>query len=405
MKKIFSSIGLFLFALIAIVIMVIQFKATVYAETSKLEVSAWLPYWKIDDATADAKEHLDSLNVIHPFGYTVKSDGTLNDELLDIRNSSWKRLFKAAKKKGVLIVPSIMSSDGETLHAILSDENLRTTHIKEITKLVKKEKYDGIDIDYEGKKAETNQYFGFFLRDLKQALGSKILTCTIEARTPPSSLYKVIPSTIEYANDYAAIGTYCDQVKLMTYDQGRADIVLNDAKSGAPYIPVSDVDWVRKVVVLALQTIPKEKIELGIPTYGREYEVTVSPNWFQSYKKLWSVNPDVAIQTADEYNVKPSRNKAGEISYSYIPSESNLKLSSKLKIPKNTPSGNKVAAQALAHANKTGETITFNLVWWSDAEAIKQKTDLAKEYKLGGVGIFKVDGGEDSEMWDELENL
>ena len=91
------------------------------------------------------------------------------------------------------------------------------------------------------------------------------------------------------------------------------------------------------------------------------------------------------------------------MSFTYIPKSSNLKLSTALKIPKDTPKGNLVAARALAYANKTGETVTFNMAWYSDAEAMKQKIDLAKEYHLRGVALFKFDGQEDQKVWKYLQ--
>ncbi len=376
--------------------------STTFAATSNFEVSGWIPYWRVSGGTRDAKAHLDQLSEIHPFGYSVKENGTLKD-LAGLKKSIWKSLIKNARKENVRVVPTVMWSDGQDIHRILSNSKLRKAHIKAITSMVNRGDYDGVDIDYEGKLAETKDYFSQFLKELKEALDDKILTCAIEPRTPPDSLYRTIPATLQYANDYVAIGTYCDRVQIMAYDQGRADIKLNDAKAGAPYIPVADVDWVRKVVNFTMQTIPKEKIILGIPTYGREYEVTVSPNWYQGYRQIRSLNPNDALDTADDADVTPSRNRAGEISFSYLPESSTLKLPKSLIIPADTPKGNLVAARALAYANQTGQTVTFNLVWWSDAKAIEQKINLAHELGLRGVALFKIDGAEDRDMWDFIQ--
>jgi spore germination protein YaaH len=62
-----------------------------------------------------------------------------------------------------------------------------------------------------------------------------------------------------------------------------------------------------------------------------------------------------------------------------------------------------VSARALAYANKTGETVTFNIGWYSDAEAMKQKIDLAKEFDLRGIALFKFDGEEDQKVWTYLK--
>jgi len=215
-------------------------------------------------------------------------------------------------------------------------------------------------------------------------------------------LYHQVPTNIQYANDYKAIAKWCDRVEIMAYDQQRADLILDKAKSGAPYMPVSDVDWVRKVVELALKDIPKEKLMIGVATYGHHYEVTVGPDWFKNYRRIGALNVPDVLDLAKEYKVTPTRNKAGEMSYTYLPKNSVYKLGSGLKIPKSTPKGNLIAAKALAHANKTEEEVMFNLVWYSDAEAIRQKIELAKEYDLRGIAIFKIDGEEDKNIWKHI---
>ncbi len=381
--------------------------ASASSEATTFQVSGWIPYWQTTKGTADARRHLDVLTEINPFAFVVKEDGSLRD-LADLKKSAWKRLIKSAHSKDVAVVPTVMWSDTENIQNILSNPSLRQRHIEEIVSMVKKGKYDGVDIDYEGKKSETKMFYAEFLRELKLALGSKILSCTIEARTPPDSLYAIIPADLRYANDYVAIGAYCDSVKIMAYDQQRADIKLNSSKKGAPYIPVADTDWVRKVVALAIQTIPKEKIMLGIPTYGREWEVTVAPDWFKQYKNLQALNPEAALGFAKDFNVTPSRNSAGELSFSYIPEYVSglaaVVKSTNIPIPANTPSGNVVAAKALALANATGQPIKFSLMWWSDAEAVRQKVELAKQFGLGGVALFKIDGEEDEGIWYVLED-
>jgi len=268
--------------------------------------------------------------------------------------------------------------------------------------MVERGDFDGVDIDYEAKKSETHDSFALFLKELKGVLGKKTLSCTIEARTPPESLYHSVPENIEYANDYDAIAKYCDRVQLMTYDQRRADIKLNKEKRGEPYMPVADVDWVEKVLKLALKDIPEEKIVLGIPTYGHHYTVTVAPDWYKDYTRIGALNLPDMLDVADEYDVEPSRNKAGEMSFSYIPESSDLKLSKRLDIPDDTSSGNLVAARALAYANKTGETTQFRIGWYPDAKSMKDKIDLAEDYDLLGVALFKIDGEEDSKVWRYL---
>ncbi len=372
------------------------------ASSDDLTVSGWIPYWNDSRGIKDAKKHLASIDTVYPFAFSVKSDGGIKD-LADLDGKEWKSFIKAAQKKDIEIIPTLMWSDGESTHAVLSNATKRAAHIEVIATMVEKGGYDGVDIDYEGKKSDTIDYFSAFLTELKEELGDKILSCTIEARTPPESLYKEVPAVINYANDYEVIGDVCDRVVLMAYDQQRADLLLNKSKSGAPYMPLADVDWVEKVVQLALKNIPNEKIVLGIPTYGHHYTVTVEPDWFRGYTRIGALNVPDMRDVAKEYKVTPTRNNAGEMSFSYLPKDSTVKFPSSLKIPKDTPKGNIVAAKALAYANKTGDEVSFRIGWYSDAEAMKQKIDLAKEYELSGVSLFKIDGEEDQKVWKYLK--
>jgi spore germination protein YaaH len=389
------------FAMLVLVPLLGVAPLSAHAAEHELEVAGWIPYWNDSNGIKDAKKHLKSIDTVLPFAFTVTTQGVIKDQA-GLSDKDWKSFIKTAQKKNVEIIPTIMWSDGASMHTVLSGTTTRTAHIAGIVDMVEKGKFDGVDIDYEGKKSETINYFSLFLKELNIALGDAELVCTIEARTPPDSLYKDVPAVINYANDYVEIGKHCDRIQLMAYDQQRADIKLNSEKRGDPYMPVADVDWVRKVVELALESFPEEKVVLGIPSYGHHYTVTVAPEWYKDYTKIGALNMPDMLDVAKDYKVTPTRNKAGEMSFSYIPKSSDLKLSSKLKIPKNTPKGAIVAARALAHANKTGETVQFRIGWYSDADAMNDKIKLAREYKLRGVALFKIDGEEDQKVWKFL---
>lgn len=370
------------------------------AQTADLEVSGWIPYWREREGTRDARNHLKELDEINPFAYAVKQDGTLND-LMQINKSPWTRLIKDARAKKVRVVPTVMWSDSLNIDRVLRDSELRKKHIKSIVDVVKKGKFDGIDIDYEGKMAQSKIPFSLFLVELKVALGNKHLSCTIEARTPPESLYST-PRDIQYVNDFAIIGQVCDRVKIMAYDQQRADIKLNAQHSAVPYAPVADVDWVRKVMTLTAETIPKSKLVVGIPTYGYEFEIIANPGRYGGYAKVWALNPQYGEDTAKKYKTDIGRSEADEPFFTYRPSGTNPQLPADLNIPRNTPKYLETAVKAMTYANNTGQLVPFYLVTWSDAEAIKTKINLAQELGLRGVAIFKIDGAEDREIWDLL---
>jgi len=364
-----------------------------------------MPYWRDSESIKDASKNISKIDTVYPFVFSVTSDGSIKD-LAGLGDKEWKSFIKMARSEDVEVIPTIMWSDGESIHSVLSNTETRKRHIEVIISMVEKGNYDGVDIDYEGKKTDTINHFSLFLLELKKELGNRILSCTIEARTPSDSLYKVIPADRKFANDYRMMNVACDRVVIMSYDQQRADIKLNAERIGAPYMPVADVDWVEKVIKLALESFPKEKLLLGIPTYGNHWAITVAPEWYRDYRRIGALNiPDIK-DVAKEYRVTPTRNSAGEMSFTYLPKSLDskiIKAVKKMSVPKNTPKGNRIAAQALAYANKTGNEVTFNFASYSDAGAILEKVELASKYGLSGVSIFKIDGEEDQKFWKEID--
>jgi len=377
---------------------------------TKIEVSGWIPYWRTEAGTKDARAHLSQMSEVNPFGYTVTSGGVLHDAM-KIQGSNWQSLILESKKRGVSVIPTIMWSDTNSIHAVLSDPVKRAAHVQAIVTAVNENDFDGIDIDYEGKKAETRIHFSAFLSELNDALKKKRLHCTIEARMPLSARFSgTPPANIEYANHLPDINTFCDRVRIMTYDQQTADLELNRTARTAKeiYAPVADVAWVEKVVDYMAQDIDKKKMVLGIATYGYIYQIMSNTEGSgYSYIKLEAFNPGYAIQLAKELKIKPERNRAGEMSFSYVPKNQSAGLPAHSQLtrlaPKGTASASRVAAGALALAKSKNQQVPFEYITWSDAGAIKQKVDLAKKMKLAGVAVFKIDGGSDPKMWGALK--
>jgi spore germination protein YaaH len=123
--------------------------------------------------------------------------------------------------------------------------------------------------------------------------------------------------------------------------------------------------------------MPAKKILLGVPTYGNKYEVTITNNTEATYKRVGSMNFSYADELLKALNIAPVRNTAGEVNFTY-----------------STSTG--INGEALG-------AVKQYLVWYSDAEAIRQKVELAKLYKLGGVAVFKIDGGHDPNIWNVLK--
>jgi spore germination protein YaaH len=361
-----------------------------FAATSTFEKAIWIPYWRKDEGASTTLANLNKLTQISPFAYELQMDGSIKNAA-KIDQEPWVTLIAEAKKKKIKIYPSILSypqtdKEKNSIYLLLAQKKKRDAHIKDIVALVKKNKFDGIDIDYENKLAEIKPYFSVFLTELGAALrkDGKKLICTVEARTPPESKYATtsisILSRVEYANDYKTIGKVCDQVRLMAYDQGidDAQLVNQNRATGGHYRPVADIDWVEKITTLALRDIPAKKLVLGVATYGYKFEIIpATGTTTTTYYRIGSMNFNYADELVKMLNMVPVRNIAGELHFTY-----------------STSTG--VSGEYLGGYKNY-------LVWYSDSVAIADKIRLAKLYKLGGVVVFKVDGGFDPKLWEVLK--
>ncbi|MDH7598994.1 MAG: glycosyl hydrolase family 18 protein [Sedimentisphaerales bacterium] len=115
--------------------------------------------------------------------------------------------------------------------------------------------FDGVQIDFETVRPEDKQAFISFLTLLKIRLGAdKTLSVAVPARTGPRA----------DAYDYNEIGRIADKVLVMAYDE--------HWQGGEPG-PICSLDWCRRVCDYATKQIPTERLIIGLPLYGRAWQV------------------------------------------------------------------------------------------------------------------------------------
>lgn len=370
--------------------------------TGALEFSGWMPDWRTQQSVDDVTPHLSQLKSVMPFGYKVNAQGQVVGDFIPTMEP-WKSFIAEAKAKGVRVVPSVVMGDGPTIHAVLSNTQMRIALEDEIANIVKANGFDGIDIDFEAKQARTRDYFSTFLKGLYARMGNKFVYCTIESRSPLSHRYlpgqTIPPDSLDYANDYSAMNKYCDRVEIMAYDQGIVDQLLNSARS-APYAPVADPGWTGAMIELVAQSIEKKKLILGVPTYGYEYTVTPQGGGSFDYKSLWAFNPNYATDLAKKLGVTPHRTSANEIGFTYYDGQAG-------EMPTGDETTKTQQKPTTGSTSNLGSQLSgskpFNYVTWSDAAAIKDKVDQAREYGLRGIAVFSLGGAEDQGLWGILK--
>jgi spore germination protein YaaH len=363
---------------------------------STFSYGAWIPFWQKEAGAEEISLRLPKFQNISPFSYEVNPGGTLKDSL-KIDQGFWPDWFTVVRAVHTKIIPSVAWVDGDAIHALLSNTTLRRLHASAIVAMVKAERFDGADIDYENKMAETSPYFSLFIQGLSDKLhaAKKTLSCSVEPRTPAVARFAVIPKDLAFANDYKVLNKYCDEIRVMAYDQGNFDLQLDATKGSSDlYMPVADPDWVEKVIKESISDgISPKKMVLGIPTYGYIYEASWS-NGVTTYKRLSATTFQNAMNLASGVGATPTRNSAGELSLTYVTSTS-------MTVPAGLIYTVSSTMPLILSPQATGTIMRF--VSFSDASSNAEKITLAKKYNLKGVEFFKFDGATDPALWDVIK--
>ncbi len=181
------------------------------------------------------------------FSAKVEDDGTLT--------ASVPRpvLTAAQGSPRIHLVVSMIGSKMLTHFVLREDLPLRGRIIESIVALA--EDYDGVQIDFESVRFEDRDLYLSFLRSVKSALPQqKIFSVAVPARWWEK----------DNAFPYPEIAALADRVVIMAYDE--------HWRTGTPG-PIASLPWCEKVLAYAQQRVPPEKLIMGLPFYGRAWQV------------------------------------------------------------------------------------------------------------------------------------
>ncbi len=136
--------------------------------------------------------------------------------------------------------------------------------------------FDGLQLDYEAVHRDDIPAFLEFVSLLRQRLPNKILSLALPAR-------------LNSAGDifgYAHIARIVDRIILMAYDEHW---------SGSKPGPIATIGWGLKVSDYAQTQIPREKLVMGAPFYGRSW-VNYNPASAHIHSTVERIKKEAGIQ-------------------------------------------------------------------------------------------------------------
>ena len=139
------------------------------AASTPLYYGGWVPYWTGTSGEQQIAVNLDSLNEVSPFSYEIVSGGAIKDDL-GISKGLWTGWISAVQSGGLKVIPTIAWFDTGSIYNLLSNAPARQAEENSIATLVKNNKFDGIDIDFESMSPATRPYYSLFIEGLAARL-------------------------------------------------------------------------------------------------------------------------------------------------------------------------------------------------------------------------------------------
>ncbi|WP_164985005.1 S-layer homology domain-containing protein [Ammoniphilus sp. CFH 90114] len=250
-----------------------------------------------------------------------------------------------AKKKGYRITPFI-SNHWDQQVGIQAMAN-RVKLADDLAAAVLKNDLDGINIDIENLTYAERDLQTEFLKRLTDKL--KPHGKTVSIAVAPARFDTTKGWVGSY--DFEAIGKIVDVVFIMGYDQSYPN---------GPEGPVAGLPWVEESVKYFIKKMPKEKIVLGVPFYGRYWTET---------NRGHGIHYPVAMNLMNKNNAT--------MEYDAVNSTMKSKFTDQA-------SGKKYE------------------IWFDNADTILERIKLVEKYQLKGWGAWHL-GQEDTRIWTALQ--
>lgn len=263
---------------------------------------------------------------------TIHFSYELNSQTRVQENNFFEQGYQFARQNGMGVEMLVAAFDKVLLKNLMDDKNAQKQVIDDIMLFLESRGFDGVNMDLEGIDQYQGAQYVDFIKDLKERLGSRYtLSLSLPAKTSDREWWY-------NGYDYKSLAKIADRVMIMAYDQHH-----NGGEPG----PVAGNDWVERVIQYLLPQIPKEKFQLGLGLYGRDWPET-------------GLGKAIFIQDARD-----------------------LAAAKGIKIEKDETSG-------VSWFTYTDDNGVKHQVWFEDRDSAQAKMELVKKYRLAGVALWRL---------------
>ncbi|OIJ15801.1 hypothetical protein BKP35_02075 [Anaerobacillus arseniciselenatis] len=310
-------------------------------------------------------EEQNAVNLVYKYApyltyFSVSSYRALaNGEISALDDTAVVNAIKQTTAKPILVITNFTGEEfsPEITRELFTNEVARDNFIENLLAIMIEKNYFGVNIDFEENYPEDRELYNEFLRTITPRLKENgfLVSTAIAPKISPSQPVAWFGGL---DHDYAAHGEIVDFVILMAYDIG-------GWFSGPPQA-VSPVPTVREVLNYSTSVIPNDKIILGLPLYGYDWQLPFDPD------------VDFAETIGPREAVNRARQQGANIEYDF-----------------------NAEAPFFTYYDEGGNE---HIVWFEDARSMKAKLDLVNEYDLRGVSYFVL-GRNFPENWALLSKM
>ncbi len=299
-----------------------------------------------------AESSYNSLTAFYSYMNQLPTDTFAVDVHGTISGTAPTQALQFAKSKGMKTFATVSNFDAigfdpNITHAILNESKPREQAIHQMLKLVQQWGYTGINIDFESIDYTDRKAFSSFVHDVAQKMRRAGYLTVVSV---PAELKDNPEDSWTGAFDFASLGEAADILQVMTYDQ--------HGPWGLPG-PVAGLNWVEPCVVYAASVVAPDKLSLGIPAYGYDWNTTAKTG----VQVFWKDIPTLISKTGST----PQWDAASS-----------------------SPFFTYHTADGSSH-----------VVWYENEKSIPLKSALAVSYKLAGVSVFAL-GYDDLRFWQAV---
>lgn len=315
-------------------------------ENTKLIRAAFYTPWS-PLSLVDLRTNGNKINTIYPEWFfinpqTYRLDSRIDDEALSVMKHYGLSIQPILNN--FISVPGKQGDfSGNLLKTVLHQPKIQDQLISDLIKVIKQNKLQGINIDFEEMSESSDEYLNAFIKKLYLAFKQNNLTVSVD----------VMPDNTDYNLKF--LQNYTDYFIVMAYDQ------YNDPTQAGP---ISAQKWIEKQLDEIAKQVPSNKLILGMAGYGRQWITDSSGTHIEDITYSQAVDRakishSVIDYDDDSYNL--------HYKYNFSGSESD------------EPSKNEV--------------------WFTDAATTYNTMRFSDDYGNAGTALWRL-GSEDPRIWN-----